>query len=135
MEQPGFLRRVGMVAAASFLLNTAEAQTPQQNQGPASITNMHVESRRDQNMPEGFRREQVMGKTNGQEKAVASLFWFEEGKTQAHFISNDLHPESFTPNIDYKKIDEIATQKGTNGVISFAGAYKSQSGNIEGVAP
>ncbi len=135
MEGPGkFFKKLALVSMASLLLNTAETEAQTKNPGTTSITNAHVETLNDQNMPKGFQRDQIFGIVEGKEKVVASLFYFEDGKTKTCFISNDEHPDAFSPNIDYGKIDEIAKQKGIDGVIFFAGAYKSPSGDIEGVA-
>jgi hypothetical protein len=135
MEGPGqFFKKVALVSMTTLLLNTTETQAQNQNKYSTSITNAHVETHNDQNMPQGFRREQVFGNVAGKEKVVASLFYFEDGKTKTCFISNDEHPDAFDPDIDYGKIDQIAKQKGIHGVIFFAGAYKAQSGDIEGVA-
>lgn len=135
MEGMNFLKKTTALVGASFLLNTAEAQMPTTSNQENPISHTRVIEHKDQNMPSGFKREQVFGKIkNNQEAVVASLFWFEDGETKACFISNDLHPEAFAPEIDYKKIEDIARSKGSEPCISFAGAYKASNGNIEGVA-
>jgi len=123
------------ILATSIVLNATEVkgQSPQtldQNQ----IQDSHIEHKADQNMPTGFKRDYIVGSMNGQEKIVASLFYFEEGKTKVEFLSNDLHPEAFSPEINYDKIRRIVESKGNDFVIAFAGAYKSPSNNIEGIA-
>ncbi len=123
------------VLATSIVLNATEVkgqvpQSPDKNQ----IENSHIQHNKDQNMPNGFQRDFVVGSMNSHEKIVASLFYFEEGKTKAEFLSNDLHPEAFSPEINYDKIRRIVESKGKDFVIAFAGAYKSPSNNIEGVA-
>ncbi len=130
------LKNVVIMTTAGLILNAAEvaAQTNKSSSEDITISQTHIETMSDQNMPNGFKREQVFGSISGKEKVIASLFYFEDGKTKAYFISNDKHPEAFTPNIDYEKVSDIVKDKGSELVIAFAGAYKSKSGGIEGIA-
>ena len=88
----------------------------------------------DANMPDGFERKHLYAKLNGKETNMGSVFFFEPGKTQARFLSNDKHGECFPSKPNYEAVENIVKQDGEELVIAFAGAYRSPSGNIEGVA-
>jgi hypothetical protein len=104
-------------------------QTQKSVEVASNLSNPHVIEKRDQNMPEGFKRESIL---DANQKQIGSLFWFEGGKVS--FLSNDKHPNAFSPKIDYTKLNHEVQKEGDEMVISFAGAYKSPSGNIEGIA-
>lgn len=95
----------------------------------SNLNDPHIIEKKDQNMPEGFKRESIL---DANQKQIGSLFWFEGGKVS--FLSNDKHPNAFNPKLDYSRLNHEVQKQGDEMVISFAGAYKSPSGNIEGIA-
>ncbi len=132
-----FRRAEKIVLAASMwgALNISEVNA----QNPLSavetkIGEPHLELHSDQNMPEGFVREEVVGNFEGRKEVVGSIFLFQDIKTKAYFLSDKQHPGVFTPAIDYQKINKVVEGSGGEVVIAFAGAYKSPSGAIEGMA-
>jgi len=130
-----FAIATGITAGVLLNTNTSEAQISNSNKKQEfSIDSTYTKEQKDQNMPDGFRREQVFATVNGQEQVIASMFWFDDKKTKTCFISNDEHLDVFTPNINYEKVDSLVEKKGVENVISFVGAYTAPSGNIEGVA-
>lgn len=127
---------LGMTVASLLSITPKESytqnsfnQTKQTIETTSNLSNPHVIEKRDQNMPEGFKRESIL---DANQKQIGSLFWFEGGKVS--FLSNDKHPGAFDPKIDYTKLNHEVQKRGNEMVVSFAGAYKSPSGNIEGVA-
>jgi len=131
------MRETIALGSIAIIMLTAEESFAQKSilkDQKGKISFSSIETFSDQNMPEGFRRDAVKGIENGQEKVVASIFWFEDGKTYSQFITKNIHPEVFIPEIDYEKINQIAKQKAGETVIAFEGAYENSQGNIEGIA-
>ena len=127
-----------MFLTASFIMLNAQEVSGQSistlKNEKGEIQPTRIETRKDQNMPSGFRRDQIVGFENGQEKTVGSLFWFEKGSTKAQFLTKQNDPSLFSPQINYEKINQKVQNSGSETVIAFAGAYKGIDGNIEGVA-
>lgn len=135
----GLISRAGMLGltvASLFSVVPKESysqsnvnQIQQSVEVSSNLSSPRVIEKKDQNMPEGFKRESIL---DANQKQIGSLFWFDGGK--ASFLSNDKHPNAFDPKIDYTRLNHEVQKQGDEMVISFAGAYKSPSGNIEGVA-
>lgn len=132
ISRGSFLKKLGLGALAVAVSGTEVFG--QNTQEVKRMDNPRLEKMPDHNLPEGFERMHVYVEINGKKTNVGSANFFEAGKSTASFVTNDLHPECFSPQIDYKKIEAVAHKKGDTVVISFAGAYRSPSGNIEGVA-
>lgn len=134
-----FFRKATVVTASFLLASTIESIGQQASLLKAEkgvIQPLRIETRSDQNMPPGFRRDQIVGLENGQEITVGSIFWLEDEKVRAWFYTNANHPDLFTPQIDYSKINQNIQSHGGETVVAFAGAYESAKnpGMIEGVA-
>lgn len=134
IERRDFIKKLSLLFAGTLFLGTKAFSQTEQGQETKKIQNPRLEKMPDHNMPEGFERKHVYAELNGAKANIATAFFFEQGKTQAQFISNDLHSECFSPEIDYKKVEELLDKKGENLVLGFAGAYRAPSGNIEGIA-
>lgn len=127
--------KVAAIATGSFLAGAAEAQVgqpPQQVQ--TKVTNTKIETHGDQNMPKGFKRDQIRAQIEGQEKVVASLFYFDQDSTNARLLTNKQNPDIFNPKLDYDNAIDEVNKDGHRFAIAFAGAYKSPGGTIEGMA-
>ncbi len=130
-------RNIGMAITTAFVMlniNESFGQNGNLKYEHGVIDPVRTEKRADQNMPSGFQRDQVVGLENGQEKTVASIFWFNEGQTKAHFYTKESNPELFSPKINFEAVNQESRSRGSETVIAFAGAYKNSDGKIEGVA-
>ncbi len=134
INRRGFLKRLGLLAGGVAILGTNAFSQTEQGQEQKGIENPRFEKMPDHNLPAGFDRKHVYAEINGVKTNVATAFFFEQGSTQARFISNDNHPECFSPEINYQKVQEIFKKEGKELVVAFPGAYRSPSGNIEGRA-
>lgn len=134
MSRASFLKKFSLlVAGTSFLRSKAFSQS-EQSQETKKVENPRLEAMPDHNLPEGFSRMHVYAEIDGSKKNIGSANFFESGKAKANFFSNDQHPECFSPEIDYGKIEKVIKLQGNDIVFAFAGAYVSPSGNIEGIA-
>ncbi len=132
-----FLKKLAVLTAGTlFFGSKAFAETNQQQQSleTEKLENPRLEKMQDHNLPKGFERKHIFAELAGVKTNVASAFFFEAGKTNATLLSNDLHPECFSPEINYKKVQDSLQKKGKELVVAFAGAYRSPTGNIEGIA-
>ncbi len=135
MDRRNFLKGIGMAAAGVAAFGTgAFAKGPEKGKEMQTLENPRLAEMPDHNLPDGFERKHIYAEINGKEMNVATAFFFESGKSKANFISNDKHPECFSPKVDYQKVEEVLKKEGKDLVVAFAGAYRSPSGNIEGVA-
>ncbi len=132
MSRGSFLKKLGLGIAAVAVSGTEVFG--QNSQEAKRMDNPRLEKMPDHNLPEGFERMHVYVEINGKKTNVGSANFFESGKSKASFVSNDLHPECFSPEVDYSKIESVVKREGNEVVLSFAGAYVSGDGNIEGVA-
>lgn len=124
---------VGVVAGtadADAASPAPEPNAPEMQRG--YLDNPTLRAHIDQNMPEGVVRDFVY--VEGKGSPVASVFFLEDDKPNASFYTNDEHPGIFSPEIDYEKLAQDLENDNQELVLAFAGAYKSPSGNIEGVA-
>jgi hypothetical protein len=132
MSRGSFLKKLGLGIAAVAVSGTEVFG--QNSQETKRMDNPRLEKMPDHNLPAGFERMHVYVEINGKKTNVGSANFFESGKSKASFVSNDMHPECFSPEIDYSKVEKVVKGEGREIVLSFAGAYLSPSGNIEGVA-
>lgn len=125
----------GVLAEDTFDASSMfQTNNTQESQEAKKLENPRLEKMPDHDLPAGFQRQHVYAEVEGKKTNIASVFYFESGKTEANFISNDKHPECFSPTVNYQKISEVLKKQNKDLVIAFAGAYRSPSGNIEGVA-
>ena len=120
----------GTPALADNPKDIEENSTSEIYQG--GFKNPELKSHADQNMPDGITRYFVYAE--GISEPIASVFWLEEGKAKASFKSNDLHPQAFNSDISYSQLNSELEKQGQEIVLAFPGAYRSKSGDIEGVA-
>ena len=97
------------------------------------IENPRLAEMSDANMPDGCDRQHLYAKINGIEQNIGSVFYLQPG-SKARFISNDYHPDCIGDKPDFEAVENLVQRDGEKMVITFAGAYRSPSGNIEGIA-
>lgn len=88
------------------------------------------------NMPAGFSRFEIHAEVkSGREKLVGSFFVMEPGKeSRVEFVSKKKHPQFFTPEVNFKAIQDYYQQHGKQVVLEVAGAFTPDWKQIEGLA-
>ena len=129
-----------LAVGLTMLPNSGEAGNNHPAEPEPRVINMNQEtfkspelrSHLDQNMPDGVTRYFVY--VENKENPVASVFYLDENKTNISFQTNDMHPQAFSGDINYESLDKQLNNMNEELALAFPGAYKSPSGEIEGVA-
>jgi len=82
----------------------------------------------DHKMPEGFTRSKILAEINGQSEVIGSVFFLEESRAKAEFITRKSSPE------DFEAIQSTIRARGDTVALVAAGAFFTSAGQTKGLA-
>ncbi len=135
-----FLKKaaVGALGINSILTEACKPESRQVDSPESKIKRGFLQEVRPQhNMPSGFGRYEVHAENNsGKEELVGSFFTIEapSGESHVEFLSKKLHPQFFTPGLNFEAVAEYFRNNHKQIVLQAAGAFTPDYKQIQGLA-